>query len=418
LVLFIVLGWTAAADRRAAEADDVADIRRQTGIRAGLCVHLGTTDGSLEADLAADGQLLVHGLTSDLKELQGARRTIHDRELYGLASVQYTASLKHLPYASDLVNLLVADLDALAAHTPDEGEMMRVLAPMGVAAIKEGGKWRTLAKPVSNEMDDWPQWDHGPDGNPSSDDRLIGPTNTLRWMAGTTTINGAGSKVGLRINRGRVFYTNIDYGLHKYWNRRNLPRDVVARDAFNSVLLWKRAIDGVPGGGDQPPRFALTTDDGRVYCFPKEGGPMEAIDAATGQTLVRFEDAPSLPKVRGWDCGGGHSNKFGALGCFPTPGESKKILGETVDGALAKTIPGIFPHVGLGISKRLENSVIYNISAWGPDKGLPTRCKPDQAYAELFGSVAGGAAQQEFRAKKIQQQNAARLAPGIEHGSA
>ena len=32
-------------------------------------------------------------------------------------------------------------------------------------------------------------------------------------------------------------------------------------------------------------------------------------------------------------------------------------------------IPGIFPHIGLGISKRLENNVIYNISAWAAEQG-------------------------------------------------
>lgn len=98
-------------------------------------------------------------------------------------------------------------------------------------------------------------------------------------------------------------------------------------------------------------------------------------------------------------CGGGHSNNFGALGCFPVKGESTSIMGETIDGALARTVPGIFPHIGLGISKKLENNIIYNISASGPNKGLPTICKPDTAYGALFGSVANGAAQQEFAAK-------------------
>jgi len=137
-------------------------------------------------------------------------------------------------------------------------------------------------------------------------------------------------------------------------------------------------------------------------------GPEEFIDIA-----LKDKDLPfSLEPVKAWKdkvtivqglsgriCGGGHSNNFGALGCFPVKGESQSILGETIDGALAKTVPGIFPHIGLGISKRLENNVIYNISAIGVNKGLPTMCKPDQAYATLFGSVADGAAKQEFEAK-------------------
>jgi hypothetical protein len=134
-------------------------------------------------------------------------------------------------------------------------------------------------------------------------------------------------------------------------------------------------------------------------------GPAELVDVALAGRDLPF----SLEPVRKWKDrvtiveglsgrinGGGHSNNFGALGCFPTPRETTAVSGETVDGALAKAVPGIFPHVGLGISKRPENSVIYNISAWGPNKGLPTICSPDQAYAHLFGSVAQGAARQKF----------------------
>ena len=43
--------------------------------------------------------------------------------------------------------------------------------------------------------------------------------------------------------------------------------------------------------------------------------------------------------------------------------------------------------------------MLYNVSAWAADKPLPHMVKPDQAYAALFGSVAGGMAKQEFVAK-------------------
>ena len=299
--LSIFMCWAVTMIDHAAAAADADSIRQQAGIHAGLCVHLGITDGSLETDMAADGRLLVHGLTTNPKRVGTARRAIRQRGLDGLASIESVTSLRRLPYADRMVNLLIVDQDVLGADAPDEAELMRVVAPLGVMMIKQGGRWQRIVKPVSDKMDDWPQWDHGADGNPSSGDELVGPTNTLRWLVGTTTVDGAGSKVGLRITDGKVFYVNVNYDLDKYWGRWNLPRDVIARDAFNGVLLWKRTIDGVPGGGDQPPRFALATNDGRVYCFPKEGGPMEAVDAATGETLVRFEKAPPLPKVTGWD---------------------------------------------------------------------------------------------------------------------
>lgn len=101
-------------------------------------------------------------------------------------------------------------------------------------------------------------------------------------------------------------------------------------------------------------------------------------------------------------CGGGHSNNFGALGvydCRGGVGYSGAPEGETIDVALGKKLGGIFKQVGLGISDRAEHTVTYNCSAWENGKPMPTQCRPDLAYGALFGSVAGGAAKQEFLAR-------------------
>ncbi len=137
-------------------------------------------------------------------------------------------------------------------------------------------------------------------------------------------------------------------------------------------------------------------------------GPAETVDFGLAdhklppaiEPLTPWKDKVTLLQgLSGRICGGGHSNNFSALGCFSAQGESKRIQNATIDGQLARQLPGIFPHIGLGISKRLENSVIYNCSAWAAGKPLPTMCKPNQAYSALFGSVAGGAAKEEFAAR-------------------
>lgn len=142
------------------------------------------------------------------------------------------------------------------------------------------------------------------------------------------------------------------------------------------------------------------------------GGPSEFLDES-----LEGRDLPvSLEPVTPWKdkmtivqglsgkvCGGGHSTNYQALGAFGVGrngGESQAVLGETVDGALAKHIGGIFPHLGLGISKRLENSVVYSISAIGPNQPLPIVVKPDQAFGMLFGSVASGSAKEKFVAQR------------------
>lgn len=182
---------------------------------------------------------------------------------------------------------------------------------------------------------------------------------------------------------------------------------IEARAAGKPVTA-KRFVFVVESNGVRPEQLAPSG----VTRKPRDQRELNGPEALLDEPL-KDKDLPfSLEPVKAWKdkllivqglsgriCGGGHSNNFGALGCFPTRGESTEVLGETIDGALARAVPGTFPHIGLGISKRLENNVIYNVSALGANKGLPTIVNPQLGYATLFGSVADGAAKQEFAAK-------------------
>lgn len=182
--------------------------------------------------------------------------------------------------------------------------------------------------------------------------------------------------------------------------------------AAGQPITAKRFVFVVESNGVRPEQMAPSDVKRNARDQRPLNGPAEFIDVSLSDRDLPF----SLEPIQQWKnkvtivqglsgrvCGGGHSNNFQALGAFGAGrgngGESKAVEGETIDGALAKHLGGIFPHLGLGISKRLENNIIYNISAWGPNKALPTLCKPDQAYSTLFGSVAEGAAKQEFAAK-------------------
>ena len=268
---------------------------------AGLAIHVGATDGQFESRLAASGNMLVHGLAVSEENLTRARAEIRKlKNRYGMASVHAVASLERLPYADNIANVVIADLDALGDDAPSISELRRVVVPTGELWTKAKGKWTKQTEPIPAGVDVWQHWDHGADGNPYSTDEHVAPTTSLRWLAGATITDGAGSKVGLRISDGHVYYTAIQYDVARRF-RREPNNDVIARDAFNGLLRWKRPIDGVPGGGDQPPRFALTASGGRVYCYPDEGGPLQALDAKTGETLVKFEAGPQAPPVKGWN---------------------------------------------------------------------------------------------------------------------
>lgn len=121
------------------------------------------------------------------------------------------------------------------------------------------------------------------------------------------------------------------------------------------------------------------------------------------QPIKAFQDRLTVINgLSGKIAGGGHSNDFGALGCYNAGGgvgNSGSPQGETIDVALGKKLGGIFPHVGLGMTGKPEQNVIYNCSAWAKGKPMPTTCHPQAAYSNLFGSVAGGSAKAEFQAK-------------------
>ena len=170
-----------------------------------------------------------------------------------------------------------------------------------------------------------------------------------------------------------------------------------------------RFVFVVESNGVPPQQMAPSGIERKARRQSPLNGPAEFIDESLTNRDLPFSLEPITPwkdkvtiiqGLSGKVCGGGHSSNYQALGCFSGQGESTAIQGETVDGALAKHIGGIFPHVGLGISKRLENNVVYSISAAGPNQGLPIMVKPDQALGALFGSVADGSAKNDFIAQR------------------
>lgn len=179
--------------------------------------------------------------------------------------------------------------------------------------------------------------------------------------------------------------------------------------ASGKLVSPKRFVFVVEGNGVLPEQMKLGGME-RVTREDKQGYPF--VDLSLNDQELPISLKPLTPwkdKVNivqglsGRVCGGGHSNNFMALGAFGGGrdngnGESNKINGETIDGALSKKLPGIFPHVGIGMSKRIEDNVIYNISAIGPDRPLPTMVSPTFAYSNLFGIVAEGESKDLYNA--------------------
>jgi len=294
------MGIARAEEAATTAAEQLArQILDATGIQGGLIVHLGCGDGRLTAALQATPTTLVHGLDGDAANVKAARRHIRSLGLYGKVSAEHWAG-GQLPYIDNLVNLLVAE-DANAVPMT---EVMRVLAPHGVAYIKRGGQWQKTVKPRPKEIDEWTHYLHDPSNNAVAHDATVGPPRHLQWTCGPAWSrhhDHMASLSALVSSAGRVFYIQ-DEGpresilLPSQWS-------LIARDAFNGTILWKRPIAEwntqlwpLKSGPNQLPR-RLVAVGGRVYVTLGIDAPAEILDAATGRTLRTCPDTDHTDEV-------------------------------------------------------------------------------------------------------------------------
>ncbi|WP_202921470.1 DUF1552 domain-containing protein [Anatilimnocola aggregata] len=97
-----------------------------------------------------------------------------------------------------------------------------------------------------------------------------------------------------------------------------------------------------------------------------------------------------------------HGGGFGALsGLFNGAGTERftKVAGESIDAAIARKLPGIFPILNLGIDPgSASTQAHYCSSAWGPGRPIASQCRPELAYQSLFGSI--GATKNDFASRR------------------
>ena len=298
----LIVVTACVAPALAAGPDEGALARKvlaETGLRGGMIVHLGCGDGKLTGALAGEGSYLVHGLETDPVKVAAARAHIRSLGAYGKVSVERLRGGR-LPYIDNLVNLLVTeDLAGVAM-----AEVMRVLAPGGMAYVKTDGKWTKTVKPRPDQIDEWTHYLHDASNNAVGHDTRVGPPRRLQWVGGPRWArhhDHMASMSALVSAGGRIFYI-FDEGptasiqLAPKWR-------LIARDAFNGTLLWKRVIPTwqthlwpLKSGPAQLPRRLVAEGD-RVYVTLALDAPLTALDAATGKTVRTYEDTQAAMEV-------------------------------------------------------------------------------------------------------------------------
>jgi len=276
-----------------------AEIFQATGVKGGVVVHVGCGNGRLTAAFRPNSRYTVHGLEQDAGLVSAARSYISSLGSHGPVSADQWDGAR-LPYIDGMVNLLVVeDAGALTSN-----EMMRVLAPRGAAYVKQGDTWAKMVKPVPPDIDDWTHYLYDATGICVSKDTVAGPPKRMQWQAGPrfnrhhdvmSTFN-----TGVSAN-GRIFYV-LDEG-----SRESIllpsSHSLIARDACNGTLLWKRPISswhpamyGFKSGPTQLTRRLVAVGD-MVYVTLDYYGPLVALDAATGETIRTYDQTAAAQEV-------------------------------------------------------------------------------------------------------------------------
>ncbi|MFW6170572.1 MAG: PQQ-binding-like beta-propeller repeat protein, partial [Planctomycetota bacterium] len=199
--------------------------------------------------------------------------------LYGSVSVAHWQS-NRLPFTDNLVNLVVSEETSGIAMD----EIMRVLAPKGVAYLEKDGAWTKTVKPWPRDIDEWTHFLHDASNNAVAEDTRVGPPRQIQWKAAPEWARSHEMRGTLHtmISAGGRVFAIMDKGITG--QRAGVPSEwtLIARDAFNGKRLWKR-----PASRIRPSLLVASGD--RVYVALAGGEPVSVLDAATGETLTICE---------------------------------------------------------------------------------------------------------------------------------
>jgi outer membrane protein assembly factor BamB len=274
------------------------DVLKESGVEHGLCVVLPADDGESLAVLTRNGAMLVQGLTLDDSTLLKVRADLQDRGVYGLATASKPAQITPLPYADNLINLLIVDLDALGEKAPQQAELLRVITPEGVALLKKNGAWTKVTKPRPAEMDHWTHFDYDAAGGGVSRDTLVKPPTAVQWRLELEPYTGLGGNpagyrpyTGYRVSGSRAFFA-LKLGREDD-KTKNAPVLAVGRDAFNGLPLWK--VPQTSPGAGTPQEYQFAVNQTRLFTFLEPGAFAVGLDAASGKVMTTFENGARGP---------------------------------------------------------------------------------------------------------------------------
>ena len=290
------------------------DLVSLSGVQGGIAVVVD--DVTILNELQTDEKFLVQGLFQSSSDLANAQSMLDTAGVYGRKTARSWDG-SSLPFSKNTVNLLILPTGANIPFA----EIDRVLVPYGVlmsedevsgssSTLTDG--WYKAVMPWPANVDQWTHWMHGPDNNAVSVDDYDEVPNSLQWIQGPRWLKShqlAPPFATMVSSNGRLF-SILDETLPTFGS---LPDrwTIVARDAFNGTLLWKKPIaefgekyyaiggkvtnDNWSNNGH--PRMKAPLNYLRrmvsvgdyVYVTLGEYAPVSMLDGATGEVIKTFE---------------------------------------------------------------------------------------------------------------------------------
>ena len=281
---FLMISMLCIAPIASADGESALESYLQSNAFPGgvvLQIH-GKDHSPLKTLIRHRENVLGHILLEHEEDVQALRQELYEEQLHGRLSVgQWSGG--PLPFIPDFVNLVVSE----ASVETEDGEILRVLAPHGTALIGD----RILSKPRPDTIDDWPQYLYDASGNAVSKDKEVKPPlGHLQWVGGPRWSRNHDilSSVSACVSGdGKVFYI-FDEG-NRFSQYLPCRWKLIARDAFNGVVLWKHDIPNWVGnlyrfrsGPANLPR-RLVVAGKQVYATLGIEAPVSVIDTDSGQ---------------------------------------------------------------------------------------------------------------------------------------
>jgi len=310
----------AGADRRIAlqEALLAQHLLSKVEASKGLCAVLGCGDAKLVLALVRSSGLLVHVIEPNGATVAAARKALDIDGLYGTRVIVEQGRFDRLPYADNLLDAVVAvSLSDQTLGNVPLPEVLRVLRPRGKAIIgraklrgggREGlsaarlekwvravkterasagadafGLWAEIVKPVPEGIDDWTHWQHGPDNNPFSSDRVIKAPYMTQFLALPYYSTMPSISV---IAGGRMFRAAGHMAIHEREER--YLNTLYATNVYNGALLWTRPL---PTGFLVHRSLMLATPEGLYLMEPKQCLLLDPETGAEKESIVLPQQA-------------------------------------------------------------------------------------------------------------------------------